>query len=167
MKVFDKKVKQHIGIYIFQCFLATLAIFIIFLFLDVLKQTAIIASLGATAFIVFTTPKRYTSRARPLLGGYALGISVGVLCSLAANSSWAVETFLHTEILYIVFGSISVGLSIFLMVVSDTEHPPASSIALGLVINDWSFRTIIFICSGVLVLYFVKTLLNSFLVDLR
>lgn len=54
-----------------------------------------------------------------------------------------------------------------LMVISDTEHPPASGIALGLVINEWSYLTIIFVISGVLILFFVKKGLRSFLIDLR
>lgn len=165
MRILDEKLKHNLSRYIFQGFLATLAIFIILLFLDVLKQTAIIASLGATAFIVFTTPRRYSSEPRSLIGGYIVGILSGLLCYYI--SKVYCNFFADIEILYIVFGSLAVGLSIFVMVITDTEHPPASGIALGLVINDWNYITIIFVVSGVLILYLVKTLLRSFLVDLR
>jgi hypothetical protein len=53
------------------------------------------------------------------------------------------------------------------MVITNTEHPPASGIALGLVINEWTFHTIIFILVGVFVLFLVKRFLGSILIDLR
>jgi CBS-domain-containing membrane protein len=165
MKLFDQKLKHRLSRYVFQTFLATLAILSILLFLDVLKHTAIIASLGATAFIVFTAPKSYSSGARSLLGGYFVGILSGILCHYLALLYG--HHFADLKILYIVFGSLAVGISILLMVITDTEHPPASGIALGLVINQWSYLTILFVISGVLILYFVKKLLRSFLVDLR
>lgn len=165
MKLLDRKMKHNLWRYVFQSFLATLAILSILLFLDILKQTAIIASLGATAFIVFTAPKSYSSEVRSLIGGYLVGISSGILCHYLALLYC--NHFADIEILYIAFGSLAVGLSIFLMVITDTEHPPASGIALGLVINKWSYLTVIFVISGVLVLFLVKKALRSFLVDLR
>jgi CBS-domain-containing membrane protein len=165
MRLLDEKLEHNVSRYLFQGFLATLAIFIILLFLDVLSQTAIIASLGATAFIVFTTPHRYSSEPRSLIGGYIVGILSGLLCYFVFKAYC--DFFADIEILYIVFGSLAVGISIFVMVITDTEHPPASGIALGLVINEWSYVTILFVVAGVLVLYLVKTLLRSFLLDLR
>jgi len=35
----------------------------------------------------------------------------------------------------VIFGAISVGFSVFIMAVINTEHAPAAGIALGLVIN--------------------------------
>ena len=165
MRLFDQKLEYRLIRYIFQSFLATLAIFFILLFLDVIKQTAIIAALGATAFIIFTLPKSYSSEGRHLIGGYVVGILSGVLCYYLSNLYCS--CFSNIEILYVVFGSLAVGISIFIMVITDTEHPPASGIALGLVLNEWNFLTIVFIVVGVLVLFFIKTLLRSFLVDLR
>ena len=165
MKLFDQKLRYRLWRYVFQSFLATMSILAILLFLDILNQTAIIASLGATAFIVFTAPKSYSSEVRPLIGGYFFGILSGILCHYLALLYC--NHFAALEILYVVFGSLAVGISVLLMVVTDTEHPPASGIALGLVINQWSYLTIVFVVSGVLVLFFVKKLLSSFLVDLR
>jgi CBS-domain-containing membrane protein len=165
MRIFDEKLKTNKVRYIFQSFLATLTMLSILLFLDILKQTAIIAALGATAFITFTAPKSYASKARPLIGGYIVGIFCGVLCNLIATSYCKI--FADIRILYIVFGSLAVGISIFIMVITNTEHPPASGIALGLVINEWTFKTLIFIIVGILFLLLVKTLLKSIIIDLR
>jgi CBS-domain-containing membrane protein len=165
MRIFDEKFKNQKIRFIFQSFLATLTILLILLFLDVSKQTAIIAALGATAFIIFTSPKSYASEARPLIGGYIVGILCGVLCDFIASSYCNLFADIKTS--YIVFGSLAVGISIFIMVITDTEHPPASGVALGLVINEWTFRTLIFILVGVFFLFLVKTLLKSILVDLQ
>ena len=100
-----------------------------------------------------------------LIGGYFIGILSGILCHYLVLLYC--YHFADLQVLYVVFGSLAVGVSILLMVISETEHPPASGIALGLVINEWSYLTIIFVISGVLILFFVKKGLRSFLIDLR
>lgn len=167
MNLIDPKARKNIGKYALQCLFASIAVMIILLFFNILKHTAIIASLGATTFIVFTMPRSYPSRERPLLGGYFIGILVGILF-FYISSSPLFENLIPFEILkYIMFGALSVGVSIFLMVLTDAEHPPASGIALGLVINEWDYRTILFIVTGVLILYVVKRLLKNYLINLR
>ncbi len=166
LRFFDVKFRKNIDKYIFQCVLATIAILIILLFLDVLNETAIIASLGATAFIVFTMPNAYSSHSRPLLGGYLVGITVGVVLHYIASSAF-VSVFLPTHSFTIaVFGAIAVGIAIFVMVATDTEHPPAAGISLGLILNVWDIRTIFFIIAAVIVLASIKKILKPFLLDL-
>ena len=167
MRILDRKLKHNIKRYVFQCCLAAISILIVLLFLDVLKHTAIIATLGATSFIVFTMPKAYASHPRPLIGGYLVGIIVGVICHYLSTATLALVLMRSVETSYIIFGSLAVGLSILIMTITDTEHPPAAGIALGLVINEWVYLTVIFILSSVLVLFVVKSLLKPILVDLR
>jgi CBS-domain-containing membrane protein len=73
MTIIDKKVRKNIFNYLFQCLLATAILAIALLFLNVVTETALIASLGATAFIVFAMPKTYASSPRRLIGGYTIG----------------------------------------------------------------------------------------------
>lgn len=167
MTIIDPKAKRNIKKYIFQCFLAAFAVALILVFFDVLNHTAIIASLGATTFIVYTMPESYASQARPLLGGYMIGISVGVICFFMMKSEAMCSIISITAIRFIIFGAIAVGISIFLMVITNTEHPPASGIALGLVINSWDYRTVIFISAGVIILFLIKSLLRKQLIDLH
>jgi len=77
--IIDKKFKKNTLKYIFQCVLATLTILAILLFLDILNEIAIITALGASAFIVFTMPKQYSSDSRRLFGGYIVGLIVGFI----------------------------------------------------------------------------------------
>jgi CBS-domain-containing membrane protein len=66
----------------------------------------------------------------------------------------------------IVFGAIAVGISIFIMAVTNTEHPPAAGISLGLVINPWSLVTIIFILCAIIWLAVIRKILKPYLMDL-
>ena len=134
--------------------------------LDVLNETAIITSLGASAFIVFTMPNQYSSDPRRLIGGYTVGLICGFLFYLITNSQIK-NLFFDSEItILVIFGAIAVGFAIFVMALTNTEHAPAAGIALGLVINKWDFLTIIFIFISVLWLASIRFLLRKYLMDL-
>jgi len=66
----------------------------------------------------------------------------------------------------IVFGALAVGIAIFIMAVTNTEHPPGAGIALGLVINPWTWVTIIFIFCAIIWLTSVRKILKPYLMDL-
>ena len=167
MNIFDKKVKKNLGRYLFQCGLATATILLILIFLDILTHTAIIATLGATAFIVFTMPKAYSSGPRPLFGGYLIGICVGCLFSFLTNSILKVPIIFTQITADILFGALAVGVAIFLMAITNTEHAPAAGMALGLVLNEWDYLTIAFIFAAVMLMAGLKEFLKSILIDLR
>ncbi len=166
MRPINTKLRRNLNRYILQCALATLTIVVVLLFLDVLSRTAIIASLGATAFIVFTMPKSYPSGTRPLVGGYVVGISLGCLCSLLSETPLLTSLLGGHRTSLIVFGALAVGGAIFLMAITNTEHPPAAGIALGLVLNDWDYRTVIFVFGASVLLAAVRRVLRSVLIDL-
>jgi len=165
--IFDKKFRKNTLKYIFQCFLASLTILSVLIFLDVLEETAIIASLGASAFIVFTMPTQYSSDPRRIIGGYIVGVLVGLIFYFIANLE-IISTFFPAKQItsLVVFGAIAVGFAIFIMAVTNTEHAPAAGIALGLVINKWDYITIIFIISAILWMAIVRKILKPYLMDL-
>jgi CBS-domain-containing membrane protein len=162
----DKKFRKNSLKYIFQCFLAAITILAVLIFLDVLKETAIITSLGASAFIVFTMPTQYSSDPRRLIGGYIVGLIVGfvfyIISQLQIKNIFALS---ETTVL-IIFGAIAVGFAIFIMAVTNTEHAPAAGISLGLVINQWDYLTIIFIVLAIIWLASVRLILKKYLMDL-
>ena len=160
MGLIDENFRRHPVKYVLQCGLAGLTMAAVLLFLDALSHTAIVASLGASFFIAFTMPKTQASKPRPLIGGYLIGMSTGSLCSMLAD----ICTFMGGS--YILFGALAVGVAIFLMVVTNTEHAPAAGIALGLVINEWDGWTLLFILGAVVFLTVVKRLLRSVLINL-
>ena len=129
--VVDRKLRER-GMwvhYVFQSLLATLSIFVVLLILQ-LATPVIVAALGATAFVVFAMPKNIMAQPRNVIGGHFVGVISGGVCALL---------FIYFGdnpggIIHIIFASISIGVAIFIMVVTDTEHPPGCSTALGLVV---------------------------------
>jgi len=164
--IIDKKFKKHTLKYLFQCLLATLTILAVLIFLDILNEAALITALGASAFIVFTMPSQYSSDPRRLIGGYFVGLLVGFIFYLIASLDIGIDIFINSTSSLVVFGSLAVGLSIFIMAVTNTEHAPAAGIALGLVISKWDFLTIIFILCAVFWLAGIKIVLKKYLMDL-
>jgi CBS-domain-containing membrane protein len=168
MKIIDQKIRKNISNYIFQCLLATGILLSALLFLNVITETALIASLGATSFIVFAMPKTYASSPRRLIGGYSIGIITGIICSYL-GSILHDTSLLNALIPHespIVFAAIAVGLSIFFMTLTNTEHAPAAGIALGLVINQWNLQSILFIVVVMLMMAIIHHLLHPYLIDL-
>jgi CBS-domain-containing membrane protein len=167
MNIFDEKFKTHKVKYVLQCALATCSVFVVLLLLDILHDTAIIAALGASSFIAFTMPGAQVSRPKFLIGGYLFGILAGTFCHYLSVwlplAQWHVAAQEFSDVL---FGALSVGLAIFLMVITDTEHPPAAGLALGFVLNDWNHFTVMVVVVGIVSLSILKTLLKPVLMDL-
>lgn len=167
MYLIDRKLKHNLRRYIFQCAMAAIAILVVLIILDVFCNSAIIATLGATVFIVFTMPKSRPSHPRPLIGGYTVGVVVGLLFYYIGNYKFVPSLFWNLEISYIIFGSLALGAAVFLMTITYTEHPPAAGIPIALIFSKWDYLTIIFILSAAIILFIIKSLLKPILVDLR
>ncbi len=166
MRIIDENAKKDIRPYLFQSFLAVLAIFFILIFLDVLRHAAIIASLGSSAFLVFTRPRAYASRPRRLIGGYCIGIMVGVGFHFLSLMPKMVELPLSMEASYILFSALAVGFAILFMVLTSTDHAPAAGMALSMVMNSWETKTVLFVLVAVLLMALMRHILEPFMIDL-
>ena len=142
--------------YVLQSILATFAVFIVLYFLS-LQNAVIIASIGATAFIVFTMPDNVTAQTRNVVGGHVVGLFCGLLFSLIPHA-----TLTFSLILY----SLAVGASIFIMVVTDTEHPPAAGTALGVAITGISVNVLAVVVISILLLSLIHRFFKPYLRDL-
>nr|WP_279230329.1 HPP family protein [Thermohalobacter berrensis] len=127
------------------------------------------ASLGATTFIVFTIPSSYTSQSRNVIGGYIVGIIIGIIFHLLSLEMASLLKDMSIRVIYIFLGSIAVGITILLMTITNTEHPPAVGMSLGLVLSKWSYITIMTILFCVVFMWLVKILLvkKDLLIDLK
>jgi CBS-domain-containing membrane protein len=164
--VLDEKLKEeNMWIhYVLQSLLATFTLFMVLLMLR-FNTPLIIAALGSSAFIVFAMPKNITAQPRNVVGGHVVGIISGSICAsiLLAYGN-------DSEIFMIFAAAASVGLSIFIMVATDTEHPPAGSTALAFVLHavdagDLISFTVVILVSA-LIISGVKHVLNPRLKDL-
>jgi len=152
--------RRHWPNYVWQSVLATLVLLLALVALR-MEHGVIVASLGATAFIVFAMPDSLTAKPRNVVGGHVGGLLCGGLCSLAAGGlapGWALVAY-----------AAAVGLSIFVMVVTDTEHPPASGTALGIAtVQSWrAFApAALAVVTGAVLLALAHHLLKPYLRDL-
>ena len=142
--------------YLFQSVLCALCVLTVLWVLGD-GQYVIIAAIGASSFIVFAMPKAVTAQPKSIIGGYLLGLGIGAL-------SWLIPqpTFTYQIIVY----AAVVGITMFAMVATDTEHPPACGTALGVAISGWSLSATLTILASALILAAAHVLLARFLKDL-
>ena len=131
MKLLDEKFRTNKLRYIFQCALAGVAIAVVLALVAPLTNVAVIASLGASTFIVFALPHVRSSAPRYLIGGYAVAIVIGSACLwLRWHTALPQQLGLIPNLPEVVFGAAAVAAVTFVMVVTNTEHPPAAGLAL-------------------------------------
>ena len=167
MRVFDQRFRQDTARYVSQCLLATGAILIVLILLNTILDTTVIASLGASCFIAFTMPRAQISRPRFLIGGYVVGMAAGCTGRWLCAAPALMELAPASVPLDALCGALAVGLAIFVMVVTDTEHPPAAGLALGLVLNEaYDARVLAVVLIGIVALSLAKEVLKPLLIDL-
>jgi len=146
--------------YLFQSILCALCVLAV---LWVLKghQLAIIASIGASSFIVFAMPKAVTAQPKSIIGGYLIGFAIGALSWLVPQPTFTYQIIVYASV---------VGLTMFAMVATDTEHPPACGAALGVAIRSWETNQTLSVSLTILVsvaiLAIAHIVLARFLKDL-
>lgn len=149
----DRKLWRN---FLSQSSLAAATVFLV-LFVITIENSVVITAIGATAFIVFAMPKSITARSRNVIGGHLIGLTLGSLCALIPQPS-----FLYSAFAY----SLAVGLSTLTMVITDTEHPPAASTALGVAITGFSLSVAVAVITSVTLLSLAHRTLRPFLKDL-
>ncbi|MDD4858616.1 MAG: HPP family protein [Dehalococcoidales bacterium] len=142
--------------YVYQSLLATVVLAIVLAVLRA-EHAVVVASIGATAFIVFTMPGLSTARPRRIIGGHIIGLIIGSLCFLFPHASTASSIIVY---------SASVGISMFLMVALDAEHPPASGTALGVAISGFSPAIILTVLTASILLALAHRYLHKYLRNL-
>jgi len=166
VRIIDESFLQTPKNYIIQSLLAVVALAIILFFVEVLTHAAIVAALGASTFIVFAAPQSSTAQPRRLIGGHIVGLICGIVCYFTFLAGPLGELSKDAEYIRWVAAAVTVGLSIFLMTISNTEHAPASGTALGIVAHEWSYQVIVFVLLAAIALSIVRMLLRGHLRNL-
>ena len=149
--------KLHWKAYVLQSLLAAVVIVPLLIYLKT-SGMVITASVGATAFTVFAMPQSLVAQTRNVVGGHLTGLACGAVCTLIPEVTGA-----HG---LIVPAAAAVGLSIFVMVVIDTEHPPAAGTALGTVTEGLVWNSAIAVVASAVVLAMAHHFLKRHLRDL-
>lgn len=117
------------------------------------------AALGSSIFIAFLTPASYTARSWNLIGSHIISALIGI------GFYYLICQFADNQIAFILFSAASVSLSMFMMVITNTEHPPAAGTSLGFAL-DGNWVSFLFITVSVIALAIIKRLLSPWLHDL-
>ncbi len=114
-----------------------------------LNSPILIASLGASAALIYSVPDATISQPRNVIGGHILSALVGVLCVSALGSTWLSL-------------SLAVSISIFVMLFTETLHAPGGATAAVAVMTHQSFQFILLpVGLGAVILVAVALLVNN------
>ncbi len=162
----DPKFRRHYLRYLYQSLLVTVALACVLLFVDSLASAAFAAGLGSSVVSIFVIPSGATSRLRSLIGGHIIALILGSLVSLILFAE-PIESIIESRSqFHAVAMALTVGFLILVMAITDTEHPPAAGIAIGMSSRIWSFEVFLAILGAVLVLALFKLVLRPQLRDL-
>jgi len=184
MSIFDPQFEINPKPYVIQMTLAGIFMLFVFVAFNIYTQSALIAAFSSSVFLAFTVPDSHSTDIRPMIGGYVVGMIIGAFFGIIYNSPLSGDFigafgnmlgFTHIKA-----GTLSPGspaytaffaflafiTTAFSMAATDTEHPPAVGISVGLVINPWKPETLIFIMGGILALTGFKKLFEKWMVDL-
>ena len=103
----------------------------------------LIAPFGATATLIYGTPKSKMANLRNVLAGHLISAFIGICCYQFCGNNW-----------YAI--SLSLSLSVIFMLITNTMHPPGGATAVLCVISQKSFHFLLMpLGMGLLVLILI------------
>ena len=155
--VLDQYIHSRWAHYVFQCGLAAVSLVFILLIGDTVFKTAIVVGIASSAFTVFVIPDSVAATPRKVVGAIiSLSIQFTGLDALSEDKRFFID----------IMAALSVGVGIFVMVVTNTEHPPAAGTSLGLVFYGFDWASIVFIILSALLLSLVRVALRPKMINL-
>ena len=150
----------------FQAVMATLVMLAILTFVDSLSTAAIAAGLASSVVGIFIAPSNPTARIRSVVGGHGVALILGALFSVLLFFGPVEEILSQRELLLHLSLAVAVGLSMLLMAITNTEHPPAAGTALGMASREFDLLIFFSIIGAVVLLAVMKLALRPQLQDL-
>jgi CBS-domain-containing membrane protein len=86
--------------------------------------------------------------------------------AVLADANIGTEWITEIPAVFAFYAALGVGLSMFLMAATNTEHPPAAGTALAIVAHGFDWGLMLFIGTAVLILILIQRALRSRLIDL-
>jgi CBS-domain-containing membrane protein len=151
-----RKPKAHWKNYLWQSLVATLAMFLVLAVLS-LQRAVAVASVGATAFIVFMKPHNPFAAPRNVVGGHMVGLIAGIAFALVPHSS---------PVASMVLSALAVGCSMLVMALIDAEHPPAAGTAHSVVVAGFSWQITLAVMTSAILMALLHHFLQPYLRDL-
>ena len=121
---------------------------------------------ASSAFTVFVVPDSVAATPRKVVGGHFAAIVIAMII-IGILSIFGVQGYEGSSRFVVdIAAAMSVGIGIIVMVVTNTEHPPAAGTSLGLIIHSFDWASIIFILSSVVLLSVLRLLLRGKMINL-
>jgi CBS-domain-containing membrane protein len=155
--------------YVMQSLGAFIFIFVMLWCLGKVSKPGLLWAIGASSvassvFIVFTSPQGRSAESVRMIGAYLLSLLIGFLgfyfsslLALSMNPLLAME----------VATALTVAVSVSVMSLLHFEHPPATGLALILVLEPWGYATIMVIIISIIVLIGIHYLFKAHMRDLH
>jgi len=166
MRLFDPRFRQFIGRYVLQILIAVAVLSIILAVLEIEANLVVIAAIGSSTFVVFAMPRVRQARPRSLIGGHLVALFSGVVCYLPFFWLSSRQGATSEELLLVLSGAVAVGLAIFLMIITNTEHAPAAGTTLGIILQGPTWTAAVFIVASAIGLSLARWLLRGWLRNL-
>ena len=164
--VLDQYIHSKWAHYVFQCGLAAVSLVFILLIGDTVFKTAIVVGIASSAFTVFVIPDSVAATPRKVIGGHFVAGVVAAVISLSIQLT-GLDALSQDKGFFIdIAAAISVGVGIFVMVVTNTEHPPEAGTSLGLVFYGFDWTSIVFILLSAILLSLVRVALRPKMINL-
>jgi CBS-domain-containing membrane protein len=162
--VFDRNFRQNKQAYILQAAMAGAALLLLMVMQSAVTNAAVITGIAASVFLAMLYPSSKLAQPRRLVGGHTVGVGVGLAFRLLADTIGreALGGILLPEIC----AALAVAAGIFIMGVTDTEHPPAAGTLLGMIFGSQVIAAGAMLIASAAALSAVQHLLRRRLIDL-
>ncbi len=166
MRLFDPRFRRFTGRYVLQSLMAAVVLFVILAILETGAHLIVIAAIGSSTFIVFTMPHIRQAYPRSLVGGHLVGLFSGAACYIPFFWLFPQQRLIPDTLVVVLTGALAVGLAIFLMTITNTEHAPAAGTALGIVLQGLTWTGVLFVVASAVGLSLARWLLRGWLRNL-
>jgi CBS-domain-containing membrane protein len=169
--LFDAKIHRNLKRYLLQVSIATLALFAALLAEEIMAggaaaRAVVVAAIASTAFVLFISPFSDSADPRHAIGGHLIAVLVTGPLAVMAETSVGVNWIAGIPAIFALYAALGVGVTMFLMAATNTEHPPAAGTALAIVAHGFSWDLVLFIGTAVLILVAIQRASRSRLIDL-
>ncbi|KAA1294432.1 MAG: HPP family protein [SAR202 cluster bacterium] len=160
--ILDQYIHSKWPQYLLQCFLAIVSLLLILLVGDSVMRAAIVVGVASSAFTIFVIPDSIAATPRKVIGGHVVAIIIALIIVGVVQ----IFNIGDSRLILNISAAISVGIGIIIMVITNTEHPPAAGTSLGLIIHGFDWSSVVFIIASTILLSIIRIILRRRMINL-
>ena len=125
--------------YVIQSVVAGIVFYVLIRLLHEIGAYAFLAGAASSLFTVFAMPKSVTAQPRNVIGGHYLCFVIGCAFSFLYWSERVQPAWVSAETFHFTAIALGITVSTFVMVLTDTEHPPAAGTTMAAILMKERF----------------------------